>query len=174
MLYLDIWKHFVNHEYWGALDVVPVLLLSYVFLGVYYNLTVWYKLTDKTHYGTYIMICGSVVTILFNWLLIPSMGYYACAWGTLLCYAVMMFLSYYWGQKHYPIPYNLPKLLKYVGLMLLLFFINAGIIKVVPGIALHLLSGTVMFAIYLYYIYTQEKEELRGFPVIGKYLKGRS
>src|SRR5205085_598642 len=104
MLYLDIWKYFVHKGYREALDVVPVLLLSYIFLGIYYNLTVWYKLTDKTHFGTYIMLCGAFVTILFNWLFIPTLSYYACAWGTLLCYGVMMFLSYYWGQKYYPIP----------------------------------------------------------------------
>jgi O-antigen/teichoic acid export membrane protein len=171
MLYLDIWKHFVNHEYWRALDIVPILLLSYVFLGVYYNLTVWYKLTDKTHYGTYIMVIGSLVTIIFNWLLIPVWGYYACAWGTLLCYGVMMFLSYYWGQKYYPIPYDLPKMTKYIGLMLLLFFINNGVIHFVHGILIHLASGTMLFAAFLYYIYIQEKQELKGFPVIGKWLK---
>ncbi len=171
MLYLDIWKHFVNREYWRALDVVPVLLLSYLFLGVYYNLTVWYKLTDKTHFGTYIMAIGSLVTIVFNWFLIPVWGYYACAWGTLLCYGVMMCLSYFWGQKYYPIPYDMPKLGKYVGLMLLLFFINYGVCSMVSNIYLHLVSGTVLFAAYFYYIYRQERMELKGFPFIGKYIR---
>jgi O-antigen/teichoic acid export membrane protein len=172
VLYLDVWKHlFLHREYWVALDVVPILLLSYVFLGVYYNLTVWYKLTDKTQYGTYIMVIGSVVTIVFNWLLIPVWGYHACAWGTLLCYGVMMVLSYYWGQKYYPVPYDLPRLLKYVGLMLVLFFINYGMSKVIASAVLHILCGTVLFAVYLYYIYTQERTELRGFPLIGKYIR---
>ena len=171
MLYLDIWKHFVNHEYWRALGVVPVLLLSYIFLGVYYNLTVWYKLTDKTHYGTYIMICGSLVTVIFNWALIPTWGYYACAWGTLLCYAVMMFLSFFWGQKFYHIPYDVRGFFKYIGLMLLLFFINDGICRVVSGTVLHLLIGTALFFVYLVYIYMQERNELRSFPVIGKWIR---
>ena len=171
LLYIDIWKHFIGKEYQQALGIVPVMLLSFIFLGVYYNLTVWYKLIDKTHYGTYIMICGALVTIIFNWLLIPVWGYYACAWGTLLCYAVMMSLSYYWGQKYYPIPYDIPKLAKYFGLMLLLFFINYGISKVVASVILHICTGTILFAAYLYYIYTQEKEELSGFPVIGKWIK---
>jgi O-antigen/teichoic acid export membrane protein len=171
MLYLDIWKHFVHREYWSALDVVPVLLLSYIFLGVYYNLTVWYKLTDKTHYGTYIMICGALVTIIFNWTLIPVWGYYACAWGTLLCYGVMMTLSYYWGQKHYPIPYDLPRIAKYIGLMLLLFFVNYGICKIVAGFLIHICMGSFLFVIYLWYIYIQEKQELRRFPMIGKWIK---
>ncbi|MFI5195950.1 MAG: polysaccharide biosynthesis C-terminal domain-containing protein [Chitinophagales bacterium] len=168
MLYLDVWKYFVGKEYQQAMGIVPLLLLSYIFLGVYYNLTVWYKLIDKTHYGTYIMVIGALVTIIFNWLLIPVWGYYACAWGTVLCYGIMMCLSYYWGQKYYPIPYDVPKLAKYFGLMLLLFFINYGISKVVASAILHICIGTVLFAAYLYYIYTQEKEELKRFPVIGK------
>lgn len=171
VLYLDIWKHFVNREYWKALDVVPVLLLSYLFLGIYYNLTVWYKLTDKTRFGTYIMVIGSLVTISFNWFLIPIWGYYACAWGTLLCYGVMMFLSYYWGQKYYPIPYDLPKLGKYIGLMLVLYFINYGACYAIDGVFPHLVSGTILFGAFLYYIYRQERMELKGFPIIGKYIR---
>jgi len=170
MLYIDVWKHFIG-KYQQAIGVVPILLLSYIFLGVYYNLTVWYKLTDKTHFGTYIMICGSLVTVVFNWLFIPSWGYYACAWGTLLCYGVMMFLSYFWGQKYYPIPYDLPRLMKYLGLMLLLFFINYGIGYFIPGSLLHIAIGTVLFAIYLFYIYKQERDELKSFPVIGKFIR---
>ncbi len=171
MLYLDIWKHFIGKEYQQAIGIVPLLLLSYIFLGVYYNLTVWYKLIDKTHYGTYIMVIGALVTIIFNWLLIPVWGYYACAWGTVLCYGIMMCLSYYWGQKYYPIPYDVPRLLKYFGLMLLLFFVNYGIDKIVSGTLPHILIGTVLFVIYLSYIYKTEKEELKGFPVVGKWVR---
>lgn len=170
-LYMDIWKRFIGNEYQQALDIVPVLLISYIFLGVYYNLTVWYKLTDKTQFGTYIMISGALVTVVFNWLLIPVWGYYACAWGTLLCYAVMMLLSYYWGQKYYPIPYDVPGYLKYFGLMLALFFVNFGLYKSVDGELLHILVGTVLYAVYIAYIYKREKQELQRFPVIGKYIK---
>lgn len=170
MLYIDIWKYFVGREYREALGVVPVLLLSYIFLGVYYNLTVWYKLTDKTQYGTYIMLIGSVVTIIFNWLLIPAWGYYACAWGTLLCYGVMMALSYYWGQKYYPIPYDLPRMFKYIGLMLVLFAVNYSVFYFTDNTGLHLLSGTILFVAYLYYVYTQEKGELKGFPVVWRWI----
>jgi O-antigen/teichoic acid export membrane protein len=169
VLYLDIWRRFIG-TYQDAIGVIPILLLAYIFLGVYYNLTVWYKLTDKTQYGTYIMVIGAVVTIVFNWLLIPVWGYYACAWGTLLCNGVMMYLSYHWGQKYYPVPYDVPRFAKYIGLMLLLYFINYGISYVLAGVLLHVSIGTCLFAVYLYYIYTQEKEELKAFPVIGKYI----
>ncbi len=170
-LYIDIWKHFVGREYHQALGIVPILMLSYIFLGVYYNLTVWYKLTDKTQYGTYIMVIGAVVTIAFNWAFIPVLGYYACAWGTLLCYAVMMALSYYWGQKYYPVPYELPQLFKYLGLMLVLFGIYYGITLFNSNIVLHFVVATLLFAAYLYYVFRQEKSEIKGFPVIGKYIR---
>lgn len=170
VLYLDIWKLFIG-KYQQAIAVVPILLLGYIFLGVYYNLTVWYKLTDKTQYGTYIMLVGAAVTIIFNWLLIPVWGYYACAWGTLLCNGVMMLLSYYWGQKHYPIPYDTAGFLKYMGLMLIVYFVNYAICFAIPGKVAHIISGTVLFAGYLFYIYTQEKEELKSFPVIGKRIR---
>ncbi len=171
MLYLDIWKHFVKDEYREAIGLVPVLLLSYIFLGIYYNLTVWYKLTDKTYFGTYIMMIGAVVTVIFNWLLIPVWGYHACAWGTLLCYGVMMFFSYYWGQKYYPIPYDMKRLGGYLGLMLLLFFAQWGINQYVSASGMRIATGTVLFVVYLYYIYKQERSELKGFPVIGKYIR---
>ena len=89
MLYLDVWKYFIDEEYRVAMHLVPVLLLSYVLFGIYSNLTIWYKLTDKTYYGTYIMLIGAFVTIIFNWLLIPLWSYNACAWGMLICNAVM-------------------------------------------------------------------------------------
>lgn len=170
-LFMDIWKHFVGPKYKDALGLVPVLLLSYVFLGIYYNLTVWYKLTDKTHFATYIMLIGAFVTVSFNWLLIPVWGYYACAWGTLLCYSVMMYLSYYWGQKHYPIPYDTAGILKNLAVMLLVFFVQWGISSLTNRAILHLASGTILFLVFLYYIYKKEKDELMRFPVIGKYIK---
>lgn len=169
-LYMDVWKLFVG-EYTQALDVVPVLLLSYVFLGIYYNLTVWYKLTDKTRYGMYIMLIGSVITIVFNWALIPVWGYHACAWGTLLCYTVMMWLSYAWGQKHYPIPYATGKLLTYLGVMLLLYFVQYGISTVVDSAIVRIATGTVLFVAYLAFIFLREKTELKSFPIVGKYIK---
>jgi O-antigen/teichoic acid export membrane protein len=170
-LYIDLWKHFLSEEYRVAIGLVPVLLLSYIMFGIYTNLTVWYKLTDKTYFGTYIMIIGAVITIVFNWLLIPVWGYHACAWGMLLCNAVMVLLSYTWGQKYYPIPYRVAKLGAYLGVMLVLFAIQYGVIGVSDSLALRLSSGTLLFLAYLFFIYTQERPELKRFPVIGKFIK---
>jgi O-antigen/teichoic acid export membrane protein len=169
-LYIDLWKHFLNDEYRVAIGLVPVLLLSYIMFGIYTNLTIWYKLTDKTYFGTYIMIIGAVVTIVFNWLLIPTWGYNACAWGMLLTNTIMVILSYSWGQKYYPIPYNVPKLFGYLAAMMALFFIQYTINDMTDNLAIRLASGTVLFLAYFVFIYTQEREELKRFPIVGKYI----
>jgi O-antigen/teichoic acid export membrane protein len=171
MLFLDVWKYFVGPAYREALGLVPVLLLGYICLGVYYNLTVWYKLTDKTIYGAWIMLTGSVVTVVFNWLFIPYWGYAACAWGTLLCYGTMMVLSYVWGQKHYPIPYPLKRMGGYLGAMLLLYLVQRGVNMATDVVLLRLLSGAGLTVVFLWMILKREKEELIHFPVIGKWIK---
>lgn len=171
VLFIDVWKFYVPAQYREAMHLVPVLLLSYIFIGIYYNLTVWYKLTDKTQFGTYIVLIGSVVTVIFNWIFIPIWGYNACAWGTLLCNGVMLVLSYYWGQKYYPIPYPTRKLLGYLGIMLLLFSIQWFINYYITNIPVRLLSGAVLFASFFLVIYKRERTELKSFPVIGKYVR---
>jgi O-antigen/teichoic acid export membrane protein len=170
MLYLDVWKLFIG-EHIQAIHLVPVMLMYYIFLGVYYNLTIWYKLTDKTYFGTYIMLIGAAVTIIFNWMLIPVWGYDACAWGTLVCYGVMMYLSFIWGQKYYPIPYDVKGMAKHLGVMLLLYALQAILSRYINIPILRIGTGTVLFASYFFYIFKQEKNELKGFPVIGKYIR---
>lgn len=172
-LFMDIWKHFIDKEYRVSLDLVPVLLGSYIFFGMYTNLTIWYKLIDKTYYGTYIMLIGSVVTIGINWLFIPVWGYVACAWGMLLCNIVMVGFSYFWGQRNYPIPYEVKTIGKYLGVMLLLFVIQSLLVAYVlpDNSMLRLASGLVLFGLYGLFIFKQERQELKSFPVIGKYIK---
>ena len=112
---LDILKHFLGSErYWEGLYIVPILLLAYLFLGVYYNLSVWFKLTDKTHYGTIITIGGALITIGGNYILIPIAGYLGSCWVTLICYFSMTAACYWLGQKNYPIPYNVTKSFGYI------------------------------------------------------------
>ncbi|MGF7082324.1 polysaccharide biosynthesis C-terminal domain-containing protein [Mucilaginibacter sp. UYCu711] len=106
--------HIVTNPYWSGLGVVPLLLFGYLSLGIYMNLSVWYKLSDQTKYGLYISGIGAVLTILLNWIFIPQYSYMASAWISLIAYASMMILSYLWGQKNYPIPYNLKKNLAYI------------------------------------------------------------
>jgi len=116
MLFIDLFKWFIpNPEYHDGLRVVPILMLANVFLGIYYNQSVWYKLTDRTKTGGTIAIIGAAITIAFNFLLIPVLGYMGSAWATLACYAGMAMISYVWGQKHYPIPYDVSRVLLYMA-----------------------------------------------------------
>ncbi len=124
-LNIDIFKHFISKEsYWVGLGVVPVLLLGNIFLGIYYNQSIWYKLSGQTKFGAYIAIGGASLTIIINLLFIPKYGYMACAWATMIVYGAQMVASYLLGQKYYPIKYNLRKFAVYLGSSLLLFWIS--------------------------------------------------
>ncbi len=107
-LNLDIFKHFLGKpDYWEGIGVVPILLLANIFLGIYYNLAVCFKLTDKTIYGAYMGFAGSLITLVGNYCLIPLLGYWGCAWSTLVCYGGMCVCCYVWGERHFPVPYFL-------------------------------------------------------------------
>ncbi len=124
-LNIDIFKHFISKEsYWVGLSVVPVLLLGNIFLGIYYNQSIWYKLSGQTKFGAYIAIGGASLTVIINLLFIPKYGYMACAWATMIVYGAQMVASYLLGQKYYPIKYNLRKFAVYLGSSLLLFWIS--------------------------------------------------
>jgi O-antigen/teichoic acid export membrane protein len=143
-LNIDVFKHFIQNEsYWVGLGVVPILLLANVFLGVYYNQSIWYKLTGQTKFGAYISIGGAILTVTINVLFIPECGYWACAWATLIVYAAQMIASYILGQKYYPIKYNLRKFFLYLILSLLLFWIASSI---------HFESGIVNFVLKNFFI----------------------
>lgn len=122
LAYLDIFKALIvrDQSYWIAIKIVPIVLLANLFLGIYFNLAIWYKLTDKTSYGMYLSITGAVVTIIFNLIMIKHIGFIASAWATLLAYGIMTVISYALGQKHYPVPYNLKSILSYLTLAIIL------------------------------------------------------
>ena len=104
-LNLDIFKYFIQNEsYWAGLQVVPILLMANIFLGIYYNQSIWYKLSGKTKFGAYIALTGAGLTIIINVLYIPTYGYMASAWATLIVYFFQMVLSYLLGQRHLPNP----------------------------------------------------------------------
>ncbi len=127
---IEILKYFISRdeaniaEYWGGLPAVPYLLLGYVCLGIYMNLSVWYRLSDQTKYGLYISIIGAFITITFNIILIPVYGYMGSAWVSLATYSTMMVISYVLGQKHFPIPYNLRKILGYLIASIIIVYIS--------------------------------------------------
>ena len=124
MLYIDIVKHFIGPDFRSGLGIVPILLMANLCLGVYYNLAIWYKLTSKTTLGAWVAVFGAVVTLIFNFWLIPILGYMGSAWATLICYASMMVLSYFVGQKHYPVPYNLRAFVFHISLAVIMWWLS--------------------------------------------------
>ena len=120
-LFLPLFGLFIGEKFRVGLPIVPVLLLANLFLGLYYNVSVWFKVTDRTKYGALIAVAGAAVTIGLNVLLIPSISYLGSAWATFACYAVMLVLGYALGQRFYPVPYALERMLGYVGSAVAIF-----------------------------------------------------
>jgi O-antigen/teichoic acid export membrane protein len=157
---LDIFKYFLrNPAYWEGLSIVPVLLLAYLFLGAYYNFSIWFKLTDKTHYGTMITLGGAIITIASNFFLIPVFGYWGSSLATLICYFSMAIVCYLLGQKFYPIPYSLYKSLLYILVTTIIVYLVNAIIIPIPwaATAVHFL----VIGLYLAVVYLIEKTYFR-------------
>ena len=157
IIFADVLKQiFIGDEaYWQAMWIVPPILLANFCLGIYHNLSVWYKVTDKTKFGAYISIFGAILTLALNFWLIPIMSYKGSAIATLTAYASMMVLSYYFGRKYYPIPYNLKKILMYlilsIGLSILSFYQFRG----------DYVIGISMLIVFLGIVYFSEKDDIK-------------
>ena len=156
IVFADVLKViFIRSEiYWQAMDIVPLILLANLFLGIYYNLSVWYKVTDRTKFGAYISVIAAVVTIVVNLILIPSLGYYGAAISTLAAYGSMMLLSFWWGQKYYPIPYDLKRIVGYIALS-----VGFSVISFY-GFRGNYVVGIGLLIIFLAIIYVGEKDQL--------------
>ena len=158
-LNIEIFKHFIQNEsYWAGLTVVPILLMANVFLGIYYNQSVWYKLSGKTQFGAYIAIGGALTTILINVIFIPTYGYLASAWATLIVYFLQMMASYFLGQRFYPIPYNQKKFALYIGVSLVLFFV--GNLVQTSSTIFNLLFNNILIATFILLVYFLERKAL--------------
>lgn len=145
-----------DDAYWDALQVVPIILLAAFCLGIYHNLSVWYKITDNTKYGAYISSVGAVLTLAINYIFIPKIGYMASAWATLAAYSTMMVLSYYFGKKYYPVPYNLRKIIFYGGLSILFAMLSFYVFN------RNLIAGSVLLLVFLGLIYKLEGDQLKA------------
>ncbi len=160
--FADVLKYILvpNQTYWDAMKVVPLIVLANFFLGIYTNLSVWYKLIDKTHVGALISIVGAIVTLGLNFLLIPLKGpfgsYYGSAIATIAAYGTMMIISYKMGQKRYPIPYDMNKIFSYLGLTILFSAVSFYI----PYVRENYLIKIMLLIVFLYFIYYSEKETL--------------
>lgn len=156
---LDILKYFLGDPaYWEGLRIVPILLLAYLFLGMYYNFSVWFKLTDKTYYGTIITVVGMVITIAANYFLIPIAGYEGSAVAALLCYAGMTAICYFAGQRYYPIPYGINKALMYIGVTMLLVY-SVGLVRISDQILATAFHMSVV-AVFVAVVYLIERKNL--------------
>jgi O-antigen/teichoic acid export membrane protein len=159
-LNIDIFKLFIRNEaYYVGLGVVPILLLANVFLGIYYNQSIWYKLSGQTKFGAFIAIAGAGLTLIINMIFIPIYGFMACAWATLIVYAFQMVASYLLGQKYYPIKYNLRKFGLYLGVALFFYFITRMLD--IQGSMGKLFVHNALILLYIAMVYSFEKSSFK-------------
>jgi O-antigen/teichoic acid export membrane protein len=153
MLFMDIVQYFVGRDFRVGLAVVPILLMANLFLGIYFNLSIWYKLTGQTIYGAWIAIAGAAITILLNIWWIPLFGYHGSAWATLICYFSMMVISYFYGQKHYPVPYEPGKIILMIASALLIYLVS-NLLPQLPTLAGYVVNFAMigLFAITVWRI----------------------
>lgn len=157
VVFLDFFKELLirDESFWITISIVPVILLANLFLGIYHNLSVWYKLTDKTRMGMYISVFGAVITILLNIFLIPIYGFMAAAWATLAAYGSMMLISYFLGRIYYPVPYNL----KLIGIVVLISVIFSAISYIFyPG---NYVIGSAFVFLFLLISFSMKRREIR-------------
>ena len=144
-----------DSSYWSALDIVPIILIANLFFGIYYNLSTWYKVTDRTNIGTVISFIGGAITIILNLILLPKYGFMVSAWTTLIAYGVMMVISYIWGQKVYPIPYKVNKIMLYMIIAIALAWTNYFILDS------NLIIGNLLLIVYISFIAFAERNTLK-------------
>ena len=168
MFYLDILRYVIGRDYWEGLKVVHIVMAAKMFMGVYFNLSFWYKLTDETKWGAYFSITACTIVVLMNVFLIPVYGYVACAWAGFTGYAVAMLLSYFVGQKKYPINYDLKSIGGYVLLALVIYAVGEWM--PLENTVLRLLFRTVLLAVFIAYIIKHDLP-LKQIPVINRFLR---
>ncbi len=175
LLFYDVWKIYIradlHPERTQGFIVVPILLLSKILYGVYYNLSVWFKLENKTHIGALITLIGAAITIIFNIIFIPKWGYVACAWASLACYGFMVVASYLLGQKYFPVPYNVGKIFIYIAVAFGIFFIQNSFIHNIDSLILRILIGVGFISTFIIFALIYDRKEFSALPVIGKFLK---
>lgn len=166
MLFADVFKMiFITPAYYEGMKVVPVLLLANFFLGIYYNLTIWYKLTDRTATGALVAVYGAVLTIALNWWWIPVFGYVGSAWATFTVYGSMVIISYFLGQKFYPVPYDLKRIFAYIALAVLFYLADAKLVSLLAESLwmVKYLYAFAFMALYILIVVVIERRSLQGF-----------
>lgn len=168
--FIDIIKFMIPPEYHVGLKVVPIVLLGELFFGIYFNLSLWYKLTDQTRWGAYMSVFGFIITIAINVVFIPKYSYMACAWASFFANLIMMVISYVVGQKKYPVPYNLKSAAAFFSLSIILFGGITVSLQFISNLWLRLFISSVFIVIYIGVIVKKELP-LNEWPMIGKYFR---
>ena len=168
MFYLDILRHVIGRDYWDGLRVVPIVMAAEIFMGIYFNLSFWYKLIDETRWGAYFSLTGCIILILMNIFLVPKYGYIACAWAGFTGYGVAMLLSYFVGQKKYPIQYDLKAIGMYV-LLAAVLYVAAEYVSI-DNIYLRMAYRTVLLLLFIAYVVKRDLP-LNQIPILNKLLK---
>ncbi len=169
MGYIDILKFLIGETYWEGLRVVPIVMAAEIMFGVFFNLSFWYKLTDRTIWGAYFSGIGAIVLIAIDILLIPRFSYMACAWAGFAAYATSMLLSYFIGQRYYPIAYPIRQMSAYVLLTIVLFLAMQYANSTLPLWAA-LIANTLLIAVFAAYL-VKKDFPLSSLPIIGKKFK---
>lgn len=175
MFYLDILRYFIDPKYFSGLKIVPIVMLAELFFGICFNLSLWYKLTDRTQWGAYLSIIGLIITLIINVIFVPYLYHYtqtppymACAWAAFVCYFSMMIISWIVGQRYYPIRYNLKRISRYFLLALGLFLISQYL--TIENIYGRLGFRTLLLGIYLLYLFRTDLP-LREIPYLNRLYK---
>ncbi len=155
MFYMPVLRHFIQPGYWSGLKAVPVVMTAEIFMGVYFNLSFWYKLTDKTWWGAVMSACGAAVMVLFNVVFVPRWGYMACAWGGFAGYGTAMLMSWLIGRRYYPIRYDMAGMMKFVVCAAVLYAIYAAVPLGSTG---KIIVGTALLPLYAWMIYKELKK----------------
>lgn len=168
MFYLDILKYFVGEDYYPGLRVVPIVMLGEFFFGIYFNLSLWYKLIDETQWGAYFSTFGCVVTVSIILIFGPTYGYMACAWASFICNLLMMLLSYVVGQKKYPIQYDIKTAFIYFALATAVY--AAGMLPEIRSEVIRLAYRTLLLLGFIVFIVKRDLP-LREIPYVGRFFK---
>jgi len=168
MYYLDILQFLVRSDYRVGLVVVPIVLGCYIFQGIYFNLSFWYKLTDKTNWGAIIALIGSAATIAGNIIFVPVYGYIGSAWVAFICFFMMMIISWVLGQKYYPIKYDLKSAGRYTVLCIVLYL--AGMFVPIDSMLLRMVYRTILLLFFGAYVVRKDLP-LKSIPLLNKFVK---
>ena len=160
--YIDFILIMIGDSYRSGIVVVPLLLMSYLFLGLFYNVAIWYKLADKTLFGAYITVGGSIITLLLSALLLPAIGMIGSAWASFVCFAFMLTACYYYGQKYFPILYPVEKILKYFFITSVLLLLSWRMRSMELSLLLKTIIHTIIIASYIYFMIRSEKHFIQS------------